>query len=340
MIQAHSRPDDVAKRSTSWTSIFAIPPQGIHSAAIRIATIVAVVYSVLLVPGFAEYGNLQSVLYGVAAVGIAAVGMATITINGRLFMLSLGATASLASVIFSSTLQLGLLPALILTTGFGAVAGALQGCLVAFAGANPIITTIAVSSIITGVGVLWTGGHTIFGSGDASWLASGQMLSIPNQIIVLLVFTALVSFVFAKCRIGREIYLIGMNPNVAEFAGLRAELATCLVYTIAGFSAALSGALISSSAAQGNMTYGIDLDFNAIAAVLVGGISIRGGRGRVVDALVGALFLTVIGNLLLISGARYETQFLVKGAVVLGSVVLGTMLLRLSPRFLVKNGRQ
>jgi ribose/xylose/arabinose/galactoside ABC-type transport system permease subunit len=230
-----------------------------------------------------------------------------------------------------------LLPALLITTGSGAIIGLLQGALVAFAGANPIITTIAMSSIITGIGVLWTRGHTIFGSGDASWLASGQMIpSLPNQIVVLLVFVAAVSFLFARTRIGREIYLIGMNPSVAEFSGLRTELATCVVYTIAGFSAALSGTLISSSAAQGNMTYGIDLDFNAIAAVLVGGISIRGGRGKVLDALVGALFLTVIGNLLLISGARYETQFLVKGAVVLGSVVLGTMLLRLSPRFFSK----
>lgn len=323
----------------SWhpAKMFDMPPQAIHSTAVRITTILAVVYAFVFVPGFAQYGNLQSVLYGVSAVGVAAVGMATITINGRMFMLSLGATASLASVIFSSTLHFGLFPAVVVTASFGAATGLLQGALVAFAGANPIITTIAVSSIITGTGVLWTGGHTIFGSGDASWLASGQMIGfVPNQIIVLLVFTALISLIFARSRIGREIYLIGMNPTVAEFAGLRAGLATCLVYAIAGFSAALAGTLIASSAAQGNMTYGIDLDFNAIAAVLVGGISIQGGRGKVVDALVGALFLTVIGNLLLISGAKYETQFLVKGAVVLGSVVLGTMLLKLSPRFLSK----
>lgn len=337
MTKANARSARPAGASTAWLPAIVPSYQSMHSVGIRAATVLTILYACVFVPGFADGGNVQAILFSLASIGVAAVGMAAVTISGNLFMLSLGATAALSSVVFSSTLQFGLPLALLITVGFGASTGLLQGALVAFAAANPIITTIAVSSIITGIGVLWTGGQTIFGVGDASWLGSGYSFGhIPNQIVVMLVFAGSVAFVFARMRVGREIRLIGMEPTVATFTGLRTGLAICLTYAIAGFSAALSGAMIASSASQGNMTYGVDLDFNAIAAVLVGGISIRGGRGSVFDALVGAAFLSVIGNLLLVSGARYESQLLVKGAVVLGSVIIGTLLLRYGPKLFAR----
>jgi len=100
----------------------------------------------------------------------------------------------------------------------------------------------------------------------------------------------------------------------------------------AGAAAGLAGGVIASSAARGNLTYGTDLDFNAIAAVLVGGISINGGRGRISDAVVGAVFLGVISNILLVSGVSYEFQLMVKGSVVLGAVVFGVFAARTARR--------
>lgn len=306
---------------------------GIHAAAIRVATLLLLAAASAFVPHFTEFGNVQAILYSIAAVGVGAVGMGVVTINGNLFMLSMGATAAVSTVLFASFIHLGPAAAVALVAATGLGAGLVQGALIALAAANPIITTIAASSIISGIGVLCTGGLTVVGTGDASWLGSGQAVPwVPNQILVLAVFAAAVGFLLQRTRIGREIRLIGMQREVARVAGLRIAGAILVAYGLAGTAAALAGCLIASAAAQGNLTYGVDLDFNAIAAVLVGGISIRGGRGSVVDTVVGAAFLGVIGNILLVSGASYEYQLVAKGAVVLGAVVFGTLALRLAPR--------
>lgn len=308
-------------------------PHELHATSIRGATIVLIAVAALFVPHFAEFGNFQSIMYSLAAVGIGAVGMALVTLSGNLFMLSMGATAAISTVVFASLVGLGLLPTIILVVAVGMVIGLIQGILIGAADANPIITTIAAASIVTGMGVLWTGGITVVGQGQATWLGFGRAFGIiPNQILVMLVFAGIATFVVQKTRLGREIRLIGMQRDVARVAGLRLVAATMFCYGFAGAAAALAGGLIASSSSQGNLTYGIDLDFNAIAAVLVGGISIRGGRGRVGDAVVGATFLSVIGNVLLVSGVSYDYQLVAKGAVVLASVVIGALLGQWAPR--------
>ena len=123
-------------------------------------------------PCFTEFANVEAILYSIAAVGVGAAGMGVVTINGNLFMLSMGATAAVSTVLFASLIRLGLAPTVALVVSAGLLAGLLQGALIAFADANPIITTIAASSIISGIGVLWTGGLTVVGTGDASWLGS------------------------------------------------------------------------------------------------------------------------------------------------------------------------
>ncbi|MCB8883575.1 ABC transporter permease [Acidisoma cellulosilytica] len=308
-------------------------PHELHATSIRGGTLVLIIVAVLFVPHFAEFGNLQSIMYSLAAVGIGAVGMALVTLSGNLFMLSMGATAAFSTVVFASLISLGLLPTMLLVVAAGTLIGLIQGVLIGAADTNPIITTIAAASMITGFGVLWTGGITVVGHGQATWLGFGRVFGlIPNQILVMLIFAGIAGFVMQKTRLGREIRLIGMQRDVARVAGLRLIAATMFCYGFAGAAAALAGSLIASSSAQGNLTYGIDLDFNAIAAVLVGGVSIRGGRGRVGDAVVGAMFLSIIGNVLLVSGVSYEYQLVVKGAVVLASVIIGALLGQWAPR--------
>ncbi|MEX3958767.1 ABC transporter permease [Trinickia sp. EG282A] len=304
----------------------------IHAGSIRVATLLLIIVAAGAVPHFTEFGNVQSLMYSVAAVGVGAVGMALVTLSGNLFMLSMGATAAVSTVMFAALIHLGLGVTVLAVVLAGLAMGIAQGAVIALGRANPIITTIATSSIILGAGVLYTGGLTIIGDGDATWLGQGKLSGwLPTQIIVLAVFVIIGSFILQKTRIGREIRLIGMRSEVARIAGLRLMAATLFCYGFAGAAAALAGSLIASSSAQGNLTYGVDLDFNAIAAVLVGGISIRGGRGQISDAVTGAIFLAVISNILLVSGVSYEYQLVVKGMVVLGAVVFGALLARLGP---------
>ncbi|MEI8598993.1 hypothetical protein P4S64_19455 [Vibrio sp. M60_M31a] len=105
-------------------------------------------------------------------------------------------------------------------------------------------------------------------------------------------------------------------------------LAVAMAYIIASSTASLTGILIASQNSQGNLSLGAGLDFSAIAAVLVGGVAIAGGHGRIKDAVFGALFLAIVGNVLLLAGFSLDMQLMVKGAVVLISVVLGALLSR------------
>jgi len=328
----HHSTMQIAIHPTQWLPA-AARSGNTHSWAIRISTLMLTAIAAAVVPGFTSFGNVQGIMYSVAAVGIGAIGMAMVTLSGYLFMLSMGATAAVSTCMFAALIHFGLVPTVAIVVCAGALIGAVQGGVIAWGQANPIITTIATSSIIVGIGVIYTGGVTVIGAGDASWLGRGTLFGwLPHQIIILAVFAAAASFLLEKTRIGREMRLMGMRPEVARIAGLRLSLATFVCYGIAGAAAGLAGSLIGSASAQGNVTYGIDLDFNAIAAVLVGGISIRGGRGHVSDAVTGAIFLAIISNILLVSGVGYEYQLVVKGLVVLAAVVFGALLSRLSGR--------
>ena len=307
----------------------ALHPQRLQANAVRLATVLLILSASLAMPGFASSSNLAAIMYSMAAVGIAAVGMALITLSGNLFMLSMGATAAVSTIMFASFLYLGLFPAVLIVLACGALLGLIQGIVVGYAKANPIISSIAMASIITGFGSLYSGGLTIVGDGDASWLAIGNVFfNIPNQVVLFVLFTVLMSFIVDRTRFGRELRLTGLNPVAAEFAGMRVGRALMLAYVFAAASAAFAGALYASQAAQGNLRLGAGLDFDAIAAVLVGGIAIKGGRGRIMDAAVGAVFLSVISNILLIAGLPLEIQLIVKGLVVIASVMLGAIAMK------------
>lgn len=318
-------PRSVAEPSRSLFAAM-LRPERLQATAVKALIVLLLLFGSATIDNFASAANLASIMYAVAAVGIAALGMAVITLSGNLFMLSMGATAAMATILFASTLHLGLGATMLIVLIVGAGVGLVQGLTVGVAGANPIITTIGFSSIITGIGALYSGGLTVMGQGDASWLAIGMLFGvIPNQIILFVLLAIIGEIVVTHMRFGRELRLIGLNRQAASIAGLRVARTLTFAFVIAGAAAALSGALTASQAAQGNLKLAAGLDFDAIAAVLVGGISIRGGRGRVVDAAFGAVFLAVITNILLINGMNVQTQLAVKGVVVIAAVVLGTL---------------
>ena len=302
-------------------------PERIQSTAVWAATAVFALWATFAIPGFSSGANIYAIMYSTSAVGIAAVGMALITLSGNLFMLSMGATAAVSTILFASFLHYGLLPSVVMVVLVGGLFGLAQGIAVGVFRTNPIITTIAMASIITGAGSFYSGGLTIVGQGDASWLGVGRTLGLPNQILLFLLAAIVLSFIVERTRFGRELRLIGLNPKAATFTGLRVGRTLVLAYMFAAMAAAFAGALYGSQAAQGNLKLGAGLDFDAIAAVLVGGVAIKGGQGRVLDAAIGAVFLAMISNILLLKGLSLEIQLIVKGLVVIGSVILGALAL-------------
>ena len=301
-------------------------PDRVQATTVKVVTLALLLWGWATIDNFLSATNVNAILYSMAAVGIAAVGMAFITLSGNLFMLSMGATAAVSTVIFASILHIGLFGTVCVVLLAGAGIGLVQGLIVGVAGANPIIATIAISSIVMGCGAAYSGGLTVVGQGDASWLAVGQFLSLmPNQVVLFLIIAVGAEFLVQRSRRGRELRLIGLNREAASLAGLRVTRVLVLAFVVAGMLAALAGALFASQAAQGNLKLGVGIDFDAIAAVLVGGVSIRGGQGRVLDAAFGAAFLAVVGNILLVQGLPIEVQLAVKGLVVIMAVVFGAL---------------
>ncbi|QHF42195.1 ABC transporter permease [Pseudomonas sp. S34] len=305
-------------------------PLRIHATSVRLATLLLFVIAAIGVPNFASASNIAAIIYAAATVGIAAVGLATITLSGNLFSLSLGATAAFASIIFASFISSGIYLAVAGALGMGVLVGLAQGAAIGMMRCNPIITSIAVASIVTGIASTLSGGRTIMGQGDTSWLGSGVIIpGLPNQALVFLLVALVLDLIVQRMRIGRELRLTGSNSVAAQMAGLRTKSAVVMANVISATTAAAAGVLIAAQSSTGNLLVGADLDFNAISAVLVGGIAIAGGRGRVLDAAVGALFLALLGNILLVNNFSYEVQLMVKGLAVLLSVALGAMLLRM-----------
>jgi ribose/xylose/arabinose/galactoside ABC-type transport system permease subunit len=312
----------------SWPGLAAasLSPDRLQSNAVRIATILLIVWSLLTTNGFLTSSNISAIMYSTAAVGIAAVGMSLVTISGNLFMLSMGATAAVSTVLFVSWLHFGMSVSAALVVFAGAVTGLVQGLAVATLGANPIILSIAFASIVMGFGEFYSGGVTVVGEGDVSWLAVGTIAwNIPNQVAVFLVVVAAATLFLERMRLGRELRLIGMNLKAARYAGLRVVPAVSIAYVAAGASASAAGVFFGSQATQGNLQLGQGLDFDAIAAVLVGGVSIKGGHGSALDAAVGAVFLAILSNVLLLHGLSLQTQLMVKGLVVILSVLMGAL---------------
>ncbi|MDO8211899.1 ABC transporter permease [Conexibacter sp. CPCC 206217] len=297
-----------------------------QTLAIRSAALVILVYACIAVDGFGTVDNVKSLLQSVSLIGIAAVGTAFVTLSGNYFMLSVGASTAVSTIVFAKALSLGLPLALLITLGVGGVAGLVQGAAVGLMNTNPIVTTIAAASLILGVGQIVSGGLTVNASGSADLLNDtifGDFL--PVRVLVFFVVALAAHALMQMTRFGREVRLTGSNRDAAELAGIRVRRVIVLAFVLAAAAAALSGALLAAEASQGNLRLGATFDFDVIAAVLVGGVAVTGGRGSIIDAAFGAVFIGMVSNILIVSGQPYELQLLAKGGIVLLSIALAAL---------------
>ena len=291
-------------------------------AVIGAVTLILFILACVFVPEFATANNIRALVFSVSLVGIVAVGLSMITIVGRMFSLSLSAVVASAAILFAATLHLGPWTVLGIAVAFGILSGLVQGLLIGAARTDPIVTTIAASAIILGVAQLITGGMNVIGDGDASVFGSLLFGVIPFQVVVFLIVAVVSAVLHRYTAMGREITLIGLNEKAAAVAGLRAWPRVLAAFVISGALAALAGALLASESGQGNLTLGASYGFDAIIAVVIGGIGVKGGRGNPISAAVGALLVGLLANALVLLGLSYEDQLIFQGLLVLAAVVI------------------
>jgi ribose/xylose/arabinose/galactoside ABC-type transport system permease subunit len=287
-----------------------------------LAAAVVLAVGAIATHGFFSVNNLQAILGSTTFVGMIAVGMTIIMISGSFVSLSLGTTATVCAMFFVYATQFGVVAAILMALLLGCIIGLIQGLAIGGWAANPIILTIAAGGIQQGVTVAVTSGTTITPTSDSYQFLNDTLLGVPLGFYILLVLVGLAEVFMRRTRFGREIYLTGESRSAARAAGFPLAAIGGRVFAIAGACAALAGIMLgafihSASLLLNNGT----LNYDAIAAALVGGTAIGGGHGSVWRALVGALVIATITDLLLLSGYSTGVQILLKGLIVTGMVV-------------------
>ncbi len=293
--------------------------------AVRIVAGGAIAFFALSTPGFTSPLSINSLLNAISFIGCVAVGMTFITITGNIMSLALGATVSASALVFLASLSLGVFPAFLVAILFGVVITAVQGALVGYIRANPLLVSIAALSLLIGGAALATGGQRIYPGGEGLQVFKGRVAGIPIEALYFFGTVVVGQFVLSWTRIGREMIMVGSNLRAAIAAGVNTARAVTFAYVLAGACSAVSGVLLAARYGSGDMELGTGYDYTAIAAVLVGGTAIGGGSGSVVRTLIGVTVIAIIATVLLLRGFSQQWQYLITGLIVLAVIMLHTI---------------
>jgi ribose/xylose/arabinose/galactoside ABC-type transport system permease subunit len=292
--------------------------------AIRIAALALLVAAAIATPGVASAPSLLAWLTTVSFLGCVAVGMTFITLSGNKMSFCLGATVAVTAVAFVHVLNhAGFAAAVAAALAFGALLGAAQGFLIGRMHANPIIVTIAVFALIQGAAQAATQGETAY-VGDASAYAflTGSIAGVPHEFLAFLAVLLAAQLMLWYTPFGRNLYMVGSSPRAADAAGVRSWRTLTGVYLWASLFSAVSGVMLAMRYNAASMEYGVNYDYDAIAAVLVGGTAMSGGRGSALRTLAGVMVIGLVQMLLLLHGLRQEWQLLITGLIVLAMIML------------------
>ncbi len=290
---------------------------------------------VLSAPGFATLGNLLNVLRTVSMLGVIAFGMTAVIIGGEID-LSVGAGVALAGCIvawFSGQLtpRLGSVGAVLVGVLAAMLAG---GAIGAFTGkmrqwfrVPTFITTLALFTALRGFANLITGGFPLTDLPDwFGFLGAGDLLGIPFPVYVFASVFLLMHGLMTYSRFGRAVYAVGGNAEAARLSGIDVFGVKTATLIITGVLTAITGTLISSQIGSGTGTTATGMELDVIAATIIGGTSLFGGKGRVWGTLLGVLFLGCITNGMTLLNVSEYWQYVVRGGIILGAVLVNQVL--------------
>jgi ribose/xylose/arabinose/galactoside ABC-type transport system permease subunit len=295
-------------------------------AAIRILALAILAGVILTTPGFLSVPSILSLITTVSFIGCVAVGMTMITVSGNIMSFSLGATVGVTAMVFILAVNFGgFVFGLVATLIFGALIVGLQGFAVGWVRANPIIVSIAALALIYGLTQAFAEKGTVYANaGVVPTAIKGKIAGMPIEFLMFLLSAAVGQFILSMTRFGRNLFMVGSSFRAAEAVGVRTWRTVTGAYVWAGVFTALAGILLAIRYDSANMDYGVGYDYDAIAAVLVGGTAIGGGQGSVLRTLIGAMVIAAVQVMLLLKGLQQEWQYLATGLIVLTMIVLQT----------------
>ncbi|MBK8089991.1 MAG: ribose ABC transporter permease [Chitinophagaceae bacterium] len=303
-----------------------------------IALLVLCIVLSFLTDKFFTAANGVNVLRQVAVNVCIATGMTLIVLTAGID-LSVGSVLALCGAITAGLLKNGMqFPSADLFIGFtilGAVLGAIiiGGLLGLFNGlvitkfkVPPFVATLAMLTIARGFTMLYTGGHPISNLGNNfAYIGAGSFIGIPVPVWIATIVVLLAVFITKKTKLGRYIYAIGGNETAAKLSGIRINRVKLIVYSLGAALAAVGGVIVTSRLDSAQPNAGISYELDAIAAVVIGGTSLNGGKGSVWGTVIGAVIIGVLNNGLVLLNVSPFWQQVVKGGVILLAVIIDKM---------------
>jgi ribose transport system permease protein len=281
-----------------------------------------------LSPFFFSAENLLNVTLQASITAIIAAGMTFVILTAGID-LSVGSLVAFAGVLTTSMLKINLPLYLVFPIAilggilFGVVSGGIAGIFVTKFNITPFIVTLALMTIWRGASFVYTGGRPIWELPDSfSFLGAGRILGIPFPTIIMVIVFVISHIVLTKTKFGRYVYAVGGNLEAARLAGINTNFILTAVYVISGVLSAISGILLASRVNSGQPNAGLMYELDVIAAVVVGGTSLFGGRGTIIGTFIGAMLIAVLKNGLNLLNVGSYIQQIVVGVVILLAVLL------------------
>ena len=292
---------------------------------IFIAFIVICIILSIATPYFFTAQNILIVLRQVSINGILAIGVTFVIIAGGID-LSLGSVVALTGVVAASFAHPGAYALMVpdmMGVLAGAVIGAINGLTITLGKVAPFIVTLGMMTIARGLALVWSNGRPVTNLSPAfNYIGGGDLLHIPVPILLFILVITVSAIILKYTRIGRYIYAVGGNENAARAAGIRVNGVKMFAYIICSGMAGLAGIILASRITTGQPNAGIAYELDAIAAVVIGGASLLGGRGSIAGTVIGVLIIGVINNGLDLLNVTSYYQQIIKGIIIVGAVLL------------------
>lgn len=328
--------DTRSLRTGSLSSIF--NTVGVYAIAILFLALGALLQATGAIGNFLSPMNMLNIVDAVALVGIVAVGMAFVTYSGNFADMSVPTTMGFTGYICIELLRFGFVPALLGSLAVGLLIGVVNGVVVGRFKANPIIWTLAVNYVTMGViRLVWVNKqiypdmvgsqqHAVSLFDGIYRLRFFNLIGLP--LVILLVLVVLGQFVLTRTAFGVKLKLTGSSPRAAKLSGIAVERVVMLSFVLAAFTATIAGLAVTSLSRVGAWYNGAGYDFKAVTAIVIGGMTLAGGRGTIFGVLGGSLIIGIMNNIMTLLGIGTFSQDMIRGAIFIIVVGINALSLR------------
>lgn len=295
---------------------------------IFVFTALLILAAVILVDGFASLQNITDVFHRAAPIGIVAVGMTFVVISGNYLDLSVVAQVATSAVILVAVSnEYGYFLAVLAALGAAFIYALVNGVAVGYFKANAVIVTLATTYIGLGLLRFLSGGSIFFGPPDGALVqfGLGKVGPVPYSAIVLIAMTLLLSFVLNRTNFGFTVKSFGVNERATRLAGTNTGLVIIGAFLVTALSAMVAGFVVAAFSNTAVSAMGDGYDFRALAAIIVGGTSVFGGKGSVLRTLLGVIFVSVLSNVLVLLNIGFGFQQMALGALIAIAVTIDAL---------------